>query len=54
MPDPFMDAIRSARENITRETAVHEKRMEFWLGYIAAMDEVRGHPTEYGLGVSGA
>lgn len=49
--DPFMKAITSARQQVDRETRVHEKRMEFWAGYINAMEEVRDHPQEYGLAI---
>ena len=49
MSDAFTKAIRSARAAVESDTRVHEKRMEFWAGYINAMEEVRDHPKAYGL-----
>jgi hypothetical protein len=39
----FDGSIASAQEAIDRETVGHDKRMEFWKGYKAAMEEVRAH-----------
>jgi len=37
-------AIAGAMEQANEETAIHEKRMEFWQGYMAAYREIRSHP----------
>lgn len=39
-------AIKGARQQVAKETAEHQKRMEFWNGYITAMEEVDRHRTE--------
>jgi hypothetical protein len=37
-------AIAGATEQVVEETVRHEKRMEFWQGYLAAYREIRSHP----------
>jgi hypothetical protein len=41
-PEPFdaMAAIQAARRQIADETHAFQKRIEFWNGYITAMEEV--------------
>lgn len=37
------DGIKSATDQIATETAAHAQRIEFWKGYVAAMEEVLTH-----------
>ncbi len=42
-PYDFDGAIKSANDQVAIETNVHQKRMEFWAGYKAALEEVQRH-----------
>lgn len=37
------DSIATVQRQIESEAREHEKRMEFWNGYLTAMNEVKGH-----------
>lgn len=38
------NAVDAAAQQISQQTVEHQKRMEFWLGYKSAMEEIRDHP----------
>jgi len=37
------DGIKSANDQILQESVAHARRVEFWKGYVAAMEEILTH-----------